>query len=195
LPEPECSCRPCESLPRSAFPACRYLHECRFVTNRHRTEPSSDRRVRSVQREHNHNASHRHRTVRPGCSSHRSRPQRSCIALMRSWVAVGLSAVSVIVIGCSPRNDSVPRGSPVPGTSAFVDDHTVSPLHVGQYIGRLKKVGGGCHGRAGTSSSASWDVALRVDKSCRVFVSSITASGGEESPPPRGGTFVPASPG
>ena len=87
-------------------------------------------------------------------------------------LAVGLTAMSVVVAGCSSGNDAAPRGSPVPGTSAFVDDHTVSPLHVGQYIGRLKKVGGNCHGRAGTSSLGGWDVGIRIDKNCRVFVSS-----------------------
>jgi hypothetical protein len=123
-----------------------------------------------------------------------SRRQRSSIGPMRFYLAVGLTAMSVIVTGCSPENDAAPRGSPVPGTSAFVDNHTVSPLHVGQYIGRLKKVGGNCQGRAGTSSSSGWDVEIRIDKKCRMFVSSITPSGGQIGPRPSGGTFVPATP-
>ena len=106
---------------------------------------------------------------------------------------LGVIVVCVaIVAGCSSARPAATR-SPVPGTSAFVNDHTMSPVYVGQYIGRLKKVGTGCAGKAGTSSTESWDVSLRIDKNCRVFVSSISRSG-QDRPPPSGGTFVPASP-
>jgi hypothetical protein len=101
----------------------------------------------------------------------------------------------VIAAGCSSGNVTAPRGSPVPGTSAFVDHHTVSPIYVGQYIGRLKKVGNACQGRSGTSSTGGWDVSMYIDKDCRVFVSSITRSSGQGGPPPSGGTFVTPKPG
>ncbi len=68
--------------------------------------------------------------------------------------------------------------------------HTVSPIYVGQYIGRLKKVGNACQGRSGTSSTGGWDVSMYIDKDCRVFVSSITRSSGQGGPPLSGGTFV-----
>jgi len=92
---------------------------------------------------------------------------------MRHMTRLGLTGVCfVIAAGCSSGNVTAPRGSPVPGTSAFVDHHTVSPVYVGEYIGRLKKVGNACQGSAGTSSSGGWDMALYTDKDCRVFVSS-----------------------
>jgi len=75
-----------------------------------------------------------------------------------------------------------------------VDDHTVGPIHVGQYIGQLKKVGSGCQGSSGTSSSGGWDVSIYIDKNCRVFVSSITKiRGGQGEHPPSGGTVVTPS--
>jgi hypothetical protein len=76
-----------------------------------------------------------------------------------------------------------------------VDHHTVSPVYVGEYIGRLKKVGNGCQGRAGTSSSGGWDVSTYMDKDCRVFVSSITKSSGQGGQRPSDGTFVTPEPG
>jgi hypothetical protein len=110
---------------------------------------------------------------------------------MGQLTRLGSAAVClVIAAGCSSDNVTAPRGSPVPGTSAWVNDHTVGPIYVGQYIGRLKKVGNGCQGRSGTSSSGGWDVSIYIDKDCRVFVSSITRSSGQGGPPPSGGTFV-----
>jgi hypothetical protein len=119
------------------------------------------------------------------------RARRATVLEMRHLTRLGSAAVClVIAAGCSSDNVTAPRGSPVPGTSAFVDHHTVSPIYVGQYIGRLKKVGNACHGRSGTSSTGGWDVSMYIDKNCRVFVSSITRSSGQGGPPPSGGTFV-----
>jgi hypothetical protein len=117
--------------------------------------------------------------------------RRATVLEMRHLTRLGSVAVSlVIAAGCSSGNVTAPRGSPVPGTSAWVNDHTVGPIYVGQYIGRLKKVGNGCQGSSGTSSSGGWDVSIHIDKDCRVFVSSITRSSGQGGPPPSGGTFV-----
>jgi hypothetical protein len=80
---------------------------------------------------------------------------------MRHLTRLGSTAVCLMIAaGCSSGNVTAPRGSPVPGTSAFVDHHTVSPIYVGQYIGRLKKVGNACQGRSGTSSTGGWDVSM-----------------------------------
>ena len=117
--------------------------------------------------------------------------RRANVLDMRHLTRLGLTGVCfVIAAACSSGNVTAPRGSPVPGTSAWVDDHTVSPIYVGEYIGRLKKVGSTCHGSSGTSSTGGWDVSMYIDKDCRVFVSSITKSSGQGGQPPSGGTFV-----
>lgn len=117
--------------------------------------------------------------------------RRVTVLEMRHLTRLGSAAVClVIAVGCSSDNVTAPRGSPVPGNSAFVDHHTVSPIYVGQYIERLKKVDNACQGRSGTSSTGGWDVSIYIDKDCRVFVSSITRSSGQGGLPPSGGTFV-----
>lgn len=131
-----------------------------------------------------------HSLTRPldGCGS----PARHANLLeVRDQTRLGVLAAGLaLASACSSGHVGAPRGSPVPGTSAWVDDHTVSPIHVGQYIGQLKKVGSGCQGSSGTSSSGGWDVSMYVDKNCRVFVSSIRNTGGHGGQPPSGGTVV-----
>ena len=55
----------------------------------------------------------------------------------------GVVSIAVALAACSSSGVvSAPKGSPVPGTFASVGHHTVSPVYVGEFIGRLKKVGG-----------------------------------------------------
>src|SRR5205085_5084059 len=55
--------------------------------------------------------------------------------------------VAVVLVACSSSGAvSAPKGSPVPGTFASVGHHSVTPVYVGEFIGRLKKVGDGCSG-------------------------------------------------
>jgi hypothetical protein len=106
-------------------------------------------------------------------------------------VLVPLTA-AVALAACSPSPGAVsaPRGSPVPGAQAFVGHHTVGPVYVGEYIGKLKKVAGACEGSSGSGGTGRWDVAIRFDSQCRVYVSSITRGGGNQGPP-AGGTMIP----
>jgi|SRR6266542_2991984 len=108
-------------------------------------------------------------------------------------LAVGL-AVAALLTGCSSGSGSAPKGSPVPGTNAFVGHQTVGPLYVGEFVGRLKKVDGSCRGTWGTGGTSTWSVSLYTDKGCRVYVSAITPPGGKSGGPPPGGSVVPASP-
>jgi hypothetical protein len=107
---------------------------------------------------------------------------------------VGGLAVAALLAGCSSGSGSAPRGSPVPGTNAFVGNNTVGPLHVGELVGRLKKVDGTCRGSYGTGGTSNWSVTLYTDKQCRVYVSAITPPGGTNGGPPSGGSVVPPSP-
>jgi hypothetical protein len=84
-----------------------------------------------------------------------------------------LLVITLSLVSCSVFSDDAPQS--VPGTSAFVNDKKVSPLHEGQYIGQLQKVkdGEACRGRAGSESSGSTNVTLHIDDECRVFVKSL----------------------
>jgi hypothetical protein len=62
------------------------------------------------------------------------RARRATVLEMRHLTHLGLTAAClVIAAGCSSGNVTAPRGSPVPGTLAFVDHHMVSPIYVGQF--------------------------------------------------------------
>ena len=78
-----------------------------------------------------------------------------------------------LLVSCGVFTQDTPPS--VPGTSAFVNDRTVSPLHEGQYVGQLQPVKGGiaCKGTSGSESTGSISVTLRIDEECRVFVESI----------------------
>ena len=105
----------------------------------------------------------------------------------------GLVLVAAVLVACSSSGVvSAPKGSPVPGTFASVGHHTASPVYVGEFVGRLKKVGDACSGTSDEGGSGPWSVTTYTDKLCRVFVSAITQGGGNEGPPP-GGTRVPAT--
>ena len=102
----------------------------------------------------------------------------------------GVVSIAVALVACSSSGVvSAPKGSPVPGTFASVGHHTVSPVYVGEFIGRLKKVGDACSGTSDEGGSGPWSVSTYTDKVCRVFVSAITQGGENEGPPP-GGTRV-----
>ena len=106
----------------------------------------------------------------------------------------GVVSIAVALVACSSSGVvSAPKGSPVPGTFASVGHHTVRPVYVGEFIGRLKKVGDdACSGTSDEGGSPPWSVTIYIDKVCRVFVSAITQGGGNEGLPP-GGTRVPAT--
>jgi hypothetical protein len=93
--------------------------------------------------------------------------------MRRSWSCVAALILVTLQPGCGSSDDPAPRS--VPGTSAFVGDHSVSPLHEGQYVGQLEKVEGGntCSGRSGSEGPGSISVTLHTDEQCRVFVEDI----------------------
>lgn len=95
------------------------------------------------------------------------------VRISHSARPIPLFVIAMSLVSCGLFNEDAPQA--VPGTSAFVNDKKVSPLHEGQYIGQLQKVNGGraCKGRAGSESSGSINVALHIDDECRVFVESI----------------------
>src|ERR1051326_5141865 len=79
--------------------------------------------------------------------------KRAGMLLVPLTVAAALGARS-----SSPGGVSAPRVSPVPGTEAFVEHHTISPVYVGEYIGKLKMVAGACEGSSGAGGTGPWDV-------------------------------------
>jgi hypothetical protein len=110
-------------------------------------------------------------------------------------VTLGAMTLSIMALtsSCGRGSGLPPPGPPVPGTSAFVNGRQFAPLHVGEVLGTLRRVGGGCQGSFGSgydgTASQGPDIALATDKDCRVYVESITF--GETEPPlPPDGTFM-----